>query len=64
MSQLDTVSSTQFGTTVPATAYKDGDTIAWRARAYDGLDRSEWSPWCDATVDQTGPDKPPVMCRG
>lgn len=54
-------SGSQFRVSIPSDDYQDGDTIAWRARTYDGVDYSPWSAWCHVTVDQTAPDRPPVV---
>ncbi len=44
---------------VNAPALADG-TYAWRAQAYDGVDKSQWSGWCEFTVDGTAPPAPSV----
>ncbi|MEV4754546.1 LamG-like jellyroll fold domain-containing protein [Micromonospora sp. NPDC049559] len=58
---LNQPSGTQFQIKVPDSAYKDGETLAWHAQTFDGLDWSAWSNWCEATVDRTSPDKAPMV---
>jgi Concanavalin A-like lectin/glucanases superfamily len=46
---------------IPAGTFTDGSKIAWRVRGYDGVDSGPWSQWCDLTVDQQPPDRPPTV---
>ncbi|MEO3790851.1 LamG-like jellyroll fold domain-containing protein [Nonomuraea sp. B10E15] len=54
-------SGTAFSATIPRTRYADGELIRWRVRAEDGIATSEWSPWCEATVDATAPGREPTV---
>ncbi|GII22579.1 hypothetical protein Pme01_21760 [Planosporangium mesophilum] len=45
--------------TVPAGAFADGGTYAWRAASNDGMDTGPWSPWCEFAVDVTAPTTAP-----
>jgi hypothetical protein len=54
-------SGTRFGIDIPKTAFKDGDTISWRAQTWDGTDWSPWSNSCEATVDTTRPNATPLV---
>ena len=57
---LYTAASAAVGTrsvTVPASALAEG-AYAFRTRAYDGLDYSDYSAWCYFTVDNTAPAMP------
>ncbi|ALG09752.1 LamG domain-containing protein [Kibdelosporangium phytohabitans] len=58
---LSQSSGSTFGVTIPATAFKNGETISWRARTTDTIDTSAWSNWCDATIDTDRPAKPPLV---
>jgi Concanavalin A-like lectin/glucanases superfamily len=42
-------------------ALQDGRTYSWRTRAYDGVDYSGYTPWCEFTVDNTAPDQVPQV---
>ncbi|MEV5894570.1 LamG-like jellyroll fold domain-containing protein [Nonomuraea fuscirosea] len=52
---------TAFSASIPTTLYADGQLIRWRVRAEDGKASSEWSPWCEATVDATAPGREPLV---
>lgn len=54
-------SGTAFSVSIPQAYYADGALLRWRARAEDGTANSEWSPWCEATVDASAPGKEPVV---
>jgi hypothetical protein len=63
-------SGSTFIATIPDGKFTDGSKIAYRVRGYDGIDPNlndpnqaevGWSQWCDVTVDQTPPDKPPTV---
>ncbi|QFY06763.1 DNRLRE domain-containing protein [Nonomuraea phyllanthi] len=54
-------SGTAFYATIPQSLYADGTLIRWRVRAEDGKATSDWSPWCEATVDATAPGREPVV---
>lgn len=54
-------SGTPYRVTVPAKAFGDGQTVRWRVSGWDGVDWGGWSNWCEITVDQTHPDKPPTV---
>lgn len=58
---LQQPSGSRFGVALPTTHFKNGDTIAWHAQTFDGIDWSPWSDWCDATVDQDRPAAPPTV---
>ncbi|MEV0169080.1 LamG-like jellyroll fold domain-containing protein [Nonomuraea fuscirosea] len=55
-------SGTQFQATAPATLYQNGSRIAWRVKARDphGAE-SDWSRWCEISVDTTAPDRKPTV---
>lgn len=44
---------------INAPTLNDG-VYAWRAQAYDGVDKSQWSGWCEFAVDGTAPPAPSV----
>ncbi|TDE27431.1 LamG domain-containing protein [Nonomuraea mesophila] len=50
-----------FSATIPNSLFSDGALIRWRVRAEDGTATSDWSPWCEATVDATAPGKEPQV---
>jgi hypothetical protein len=54
-------SGSRFKIDIPKTAYKDGDTLSWRAQTWDGTDWSPWSNSCEATIDTTRPSNPPLV---
>ncbi|MFI6927777.1 LamG-like jellyroll fold domain-containing protein [Nonomuraea spiralis] len=56
-------SGTEAIVAVPASKLADGAQVRWRARAYDGVDYSEWSAWQSFTVDAS-PPSPPVFSAG
>ncbi|MEU4806172.1 LamG-like jellyroll fold domain-containing protein [Actinosynnema sp. NPDC023587] len=58
---LSQSSGTTFGVTLAPGTYAHGDTLAWRAAAYDDVDWGGWSGWCEATIDTTRPDKAPLV---
>ncbi|MEU7926700.1 RHS repeat-associated core domain-containing protein [Micromonospora sp. NPDC049107] len=47
---------------VPGGVLFDGTRSRWRARAFDGLEYSDWSAWSLLTVDAVVPDPPVVTC--
>ncbi|MFB9627401.1 LamG-like jellyroll fold domain-containing protein [Nonomuraea helvata] len=58
---LDQGSGAEFAVTVPGGAYRNGNKIRWRAQTTDHTDSGDWTDWCELTVDQTAPDKPPTV---
>ncbi len=50
-----------FTADVSAAHAADGTKLAFRVRGTDGIDAGPWGPWCDVTVDRTGPDKAPTV---
>ncbi|MEU6715003.1 LamG-like jellyroll fold domain-containing protein [Nonomuraea sp. NPDC046802] len=54
-------SGNAFSATISQGLYADGSVLRWRVRAEDSRANSEWSPWCEATVDATAPGKEPVV---
>ncbi|MBP2472188.1 hypothetical protein JOF53_001060 [Crossiella equi] len=54
-------SGTPFTATIPHGAFADGARIGWRVRAFDGELHSQWSPWCDVTLDLTPPATAPTV---
>jgi hypothetical protein len=48
-----------FSAVVPQGVFPDGSVIRWRVRAEDDRATSEWSPWCDMTVDASAPGSAP-----
>ncbi|MFE4547955.1 hypothetical protein [Streptomyces sp. NPDC056785] len=47
--------------TLPATAFEDGQTYAWRAQTVAGSAASDWSALCYVTADNTRPAKAPTI---
>ena len=45
--------------TVPSGSFLAGHTYSWRVRAEDGTDVSDYSAWCELTIDATPPGKAP-----
>ncbi|MEJ3742318.1 hypothetical protein WEI85_03345 [Actinomycetes bacterium KLBMP 9797] len=45
----------------PADLFRDGETYAWAARAFDRQDYSAWSQTCYFTVDNQRPQNPPLV---
>ncbi|MEV5763950.1 LamG-like jellyroll fold domain-containing protein [Micromonospora sp. NPDC052213] len=43
---------------IPAGVFGDGKRISWRVRAFDGVNWSGWSRFCQVTVDATNPGAP------
>ncbi|MEV0234726.1 LamG-like jellyroll fold domain-containing protein [Nonomuraea sp. NPDC050786] len=54
-------SGSTFTADVPSASAADGAKLSYRVRGTDGIDSGPWSPWCDVTVDRTGPDKTPKV---
>ncbi|WP_146104021.1 LamG-like jellyroll fold domain-containing protein [Nonomuraea solani] len=54
-------SGSTFTAEVPSAYAADGAELAYRVRGTDGIDSGPWGPWCDVTVDRTGPDKTPKV---
>ncbi len=42
-------------------ALTDGQTYSWHVRAYDGIDYSAWTPWCEFTVSNVAPTALPQV---
>ncbi|MEV6600398.1 RHS repeat-associated core domain-containing protein [Actinoplanes sp. NPDC051346] len=51
-------SGTVASTTVPAGVLQEAGTYSWRVKATDGSYSSDWSPWCEFTVDTVRPAVP------
>ena len=49
---------------VPAGAFANGAIAKWRVQAYDGVDYSAWSPWCEFAVDTSRPPLPTATSPG
>jgi hypothetical protein len=56
-------SGTTFTATVPEGSFEDGASYAWRVRAETETDASEWSGWCEFTVDNVRPVVPVVSSQ-
>lgn len=54
-------SGTTFGVTLAKGTYANGDTLSWRAAAFDGTDWGGWSGWCEATIDTQRPEAAPKI---
>ncbi|WP_143591437.1 LamG-like jellyroll fold domain-containing protein [Thermoactinospora rubra] len=54
-------SGATFTADVPAANAPDGARLAYRVRGTDGVDFGPWGPWCDVTIDRTGPDRTPKV---
>lgn len=54
-------SGSTFTTTVPAGAFAEGGTYAWRVLGDDGLTEGPFSGWCEFTVDTAAPTSAPVV---
>jgi RHS repeat-associated protein len=52
-------SGSTLATTVPSGALANGGTYSWRVRGGDGITASDWSPWCEFTVDNVAPGSAP-----
>ncbi|MFI9600908.1 hypothetical protein ACIHCX_13640 [Streptomyces sp. NPDC052043] len=46
---------------LPADAFTDGETYAWRAQTVAGGTASDWSTECYVTIDNTAPSKSPTL---
>ncbi|AKU15237.1 hypothetical protein VV02_04125 [Luteipulveratus mongoliensis] len=46
---------------VPAGAFADNATIAYRVRGWDGTAAGPWSGWCEYTIDKVKPGKAPAI---
>jgi len=57
-------SGTVASTTVPAGVLQEAGTYSWRAKATDGSYSSDWSAWCEFTVDTVRPAVPIVSSAG
>ncbi|MFI5735447.1 LamG-like jellyroll fold domain-containing protein [Kribbella sp. NPDC051587] len=55
---------TLVATSVPSGAFGNGVVGKWRVRAEDGIDVSEWSPWCEFAVDDAAPEAPTAVSSG
>ncbi len=49
------------GTTIPAGAFVEGGSYAWRVQGTDGTTPGAWSPWCEFTVDTVAPASAPTV---
>jgi len=49
---------------VPAGVFANGAIAKWRVRAYDGVDYSAWSPWCEFAIDTSRPPLPTATSSG
>ncbi|QXV57539.1 hypothetical protein CVV72_11380 [Amycolatopsis sp. TNS106] len=58
---VDQLAGNRFSVTIPPGQFGDGGKIGWRARGFDGIDWGPWSEFCDITIDQTPPDREPVV---
>ncbi|WP_433434855.1 LamG-like jellyroll fold domain-containing protein [Nonomuraea sp. CA-141351] len=54
-------SGSTFTVDVPSANAADGAKLAYRVRGTDGVDAGPWGPWCDVTIDRTGPAKAPQV---
>ncbi|MFL6077181.1 MAG: LamG-like jellyroll fold domain-containing protein [Mycobacteriales bacterium] len=56
-----TIVTDYVSTTTPTTlrvtspSLRDGESYSWQVRAYDGIDGSAWSSWCEFRVDTSVP---------
>ncbi|SNY48084.1 discoidin domain-containing protein [Paractinoplanes atraurantiacus] len=50
----------EFQASLPASSLPDGQTIQWRVRAFDGIDNSDYTPWCRFVVDNRTPGQPSI----
>jgi hypothetical protein len=53
-----------FTVDVPGASLPNGHDIQWRVRFDDGKDSSDWSPWCQFTVDNRTPGQPTMTAYG
>ena len=51
----------ELSTTVPAGAFAEGGTYAWRTRGFDGTVWGAWTAMCESTVDATAPSPAPTV---
>lgn len=49
-----------FQATVPSGAFASGANMSWRVRAWDGIEWSAYSTWCELHLDTTQPPLPVV----